>query len=117
MMTPAQYWISGGSVGGGFGRSYSCELGRNVNRSTSENTFVWRGVVVDAAGAGAGCAIGLAFSFPLRLAKALKKPVLDVASFPRDDGPAVGVGAAVCCGVVACGLSVAVAGWKLVRGW
>lgn len=114
-MTPAQYWISGGSVGGGFGRSYSCELGRNVNRSTSENTFVWRGDVVDATRVAAAAVLGtaLAFSFPLRLAKALKKPVLDVAA-ARDDGPAV------CCVVVAavaCGLIVAVAGWKLVRGW
>jgi hypothetical protein len=103
MITPAQYWISGGSVGGGLGRSYSCELGRNVNRSTSENTFVWRGVV-EAPGAVVDCAVGFAFSFPPRLAKALKNPVLDVAaSFPRDDGPAVG--AAGCCG-----LNVAVAG-------
>jgi hypothetical protein len=112
MITPAQYWISGGKVGGGFGRSYSCELGRNVKRSTNENTFVWRGV--EAAGvARVDCAVGLAFSFPLLLAKALKKPVLDVAataSLKRDDGPAFGV--AGCCG-----LSVAVAGWKLVRGW
>jgi hypothetical protein len=101
MMTPAQYWISGGSVGGGFGRSYSCELGRNVNRSTSENTFVWRGDVVDVTRGAAAAGLGAAFSFPLRLANALKNPVLDVGG-ARDDGPAV------CCVVVvvveACGL-------------
>jgi hypothetical protein len=111
-MTPAQYCISGGNVGGGFGKSYSCELGRKVNRSTSENTFVWRGGAGAAGAAGVGGAAGLDFSFPLRPANALKKLVLVVASFPRD-GPAVGV--ACCCGP--CGFSVAVAGWKLVRGW
>jgi hypothetical protein len=112
MMTPAQYWISGGSVGGGFGRSYSCELGLNVNRSTKENTFVWRVVVVVGVTAETGntAATELAFSFPLRLAKALKKPEL-----PREDGPAARTD---CCEEgVACGLSVAVAGWKLVLGW
>ena len=86
MMTPAQYCISGGSVGGGFGKSYSCELGRKVNRSTSENTFVWRG--------GVGAAVvdegaELAFSFPLRPANALKRLVLVVAPLVRDD-PAAG---------------------------
>ena len=44
-MTPAQYWISGGSLGGGLGRSVSVELGLKVNRSTKENTFVCRGEV------------------------------------------------------------------------
>ena len=58
------------------GKSFSDELGRNVNRSTSENTFVIRGdpfiiVVVPwlvAAGA-------FSFSFPLAVAdaKARKK--------------------------------------------
>jgi hypothetical protein len=92
-MTPAQYCISGGNVGGGFGRSYSWELGRNVNRSTSENTFVWRGAV-GGAGDSAEDAAGGAFSFPLRLANAFKNPV---ASLPRD-GPAVGM---TCCCVAA----------------
>ena len=103
--------MSVGNVGGGFGRSYSLELGRNVNRSTSENTFVWRG---DEGGADAeaGDADGTAFSFPLRLANAFKNPVLAVVSFPRD-GPAIGI---TCCSG-ACGFNVAVAGWKLARGW
>jgi len=43
MMTPAQYWISGGNLGGGLGRSVSVELGLKVNRSTKENTLVCRG--------------------------------------------------------------------------
>jgi hypothetical protein len=40
MITPAQYCISGGNVGGGLGNSLSHELGLNVNLSTRENTFV-----------------------------------------------------------------------------
>lgn len=48
IITPAQYWISGGSEGGGLGDSISDELCRNVNRSTSENTFVMRGVAAAA---------------------------------------------------------------------
>jgi hypothetical protein len=43
MITPAQYWISGGNLGGGLGRSISVELGLKVNRSTKENTLVCRG--------------------------------------------------------------------------
>ena len=43
MITPAQYWISGGNLGGGLGRSVSVELGLEVNRSTKENTLVYRG--------------------------------------------------------------------------
>jgi hypothetical protein len=50
MITPAQYWISAGSLGGGLGRSASEELGRNVNRSTNEKTLVCR----VGAGVGAG---------------------------------------------------------------
>jgi hypothetical protein len=42
MMTPAQYQISGGSLGGGFGRWVSVELGLKVNRSTREKTLVWQ---------------------------------------------------------------------------
>ena len=45
MITPAQYWISGGSLGGGLGRSVSVELGLKVNRSTKENTLVCLGEV------------------------------------------------------------------------
>ena len=43
MMTPAQYWISGGRLGGGLGDSSSDELCRYVNRSTRAKTFVIRG--------------------------------------------------------------------------
>ena len=43
MITPAQYWISGGRLGGGFADSSSDELCLYVNRSTSANTFVIRG--------------------------------------------------------------------------
>jgi hypothetical protein len=110
MMTPAQYCISWGKVGGGFGRSYSWELGRKVNRSTRENTFVWRGGVGVTGVAAEGATEG-AFSFPLREANALNSPALVAASFPRD-GPAVGI---VGCWVP-CGFKAAVAGWKLVRG-
>ncbi|KAJ3541447.1 hypothetical protein NMY22_g3879 [Coprinellus aureogranulatus] len=42
MMTPAQYWISGGSRGGGLRSSVSVELALKVNRSTNEKTFVCR---------------------------------------------------------------------------
>jgi hypothetical protein len=71
MMTPAQYWISGGSRGGGFGRSVSLDDGRNVNRSTSENTFVsYTGRAVAewfGAGGGAGTCVDVARlgAFPL----------------------------------------------------
>ena len=42
MITPAQYWISGRKLGGGFGDSSSDELCRYVNLSTSAKTFVIR---------------------------------------------------------------------------
>ena len=41
IITPTQYWISGGSFGGGLGRSVSVELGLKVNYSTRGNTLVW----------------------------------------------------------------------------
>ena len=41
-MTPAQYWISGGKLGGGLDDSSSDELCRYVNRSTSAKTLVIR---------------------------------------------------------------------------
>ena len=47
MITPAQYWMSCGRLGGGFGNSSSDELCRYVNRSTSANTFVIRGGLPD----------------------------------------------------------------------
>ena len=61
-----------------------------MNRSTRENTFVWRGEVGDVTGTGAGGAVEGAFSFPVRLANVLNSPELVAESFPRD-GPAVGV--------------------------
>jgi hypothetical protein len=80
-----------------------CESG-----STSENTFVWR----TASGVGdRAAAAGLAFSFPLQLTKALKSPYSQWHLSTQQSR-----GRNVCCGV-ACGLSMVVAGWKLVRGW
>jgi hypothetical protein len=75
MITPAQYWISGGSLGGGLGRSVSVELGLKVNRSTSENTFVWRVAAPAAAVPVVDEACAFSFSFPRLVAdeKALKK--------------------------------------------
>ena len=40
IITPAQYSISEGNLGDGFGKSVSVELGLNAHRSTNENTFV-----------------------------------------------------------------------------
>jgi hypothetical protein len=82
MITPAQYWISGGNFGGGLGRSVSVELGLKVNLSTSEKTFVCRvllGAVVEdeADGAGGGkmeAAFSFSFPRPAALANALKNP-------------------------------------------
>ena len=53
IITPAQYWISCGRLGGGFGDSSSDELWRYVNRSTSANTFVCLGLPPLAPAAGA----------------------------------------------------------------
>lgn len=76
--------MSAGNVGGGFGESSSDELGRNVNRSTSENTFViLRGPEVepftveeleldDISGATAG-AFSFSFPRPVALLKARMK--------------------------------------------
>ena len=81
MITPAQYWISGGRVGGGLGESSSDELGRKVNLSTREKTFVIRGVplpgVVEVL-ADDGIAVAFSFSFPrpVAVAKALRKGLL-----------------------------------------
>jgi hypothetical protein len=95
MMTEAQYCISGGSLGGGFGRSVSVELGRKVNLSTSENTLVClvgvggEGVAVDGEeddvdDAEAKIAAGaFSFSFP-RPAKALKNPCDSFANANED---------------------------------
>ena len=38
--TSAQYWTSGGNLGGGLGRSASIELGLNVNCLTREKTLI-----------------------------------------------------------------------------
>lgn len=86
MITPAQYWISVGSLG----VSLSDELGRNVNLSTSEKTFVCRPF----AGAATG-GFSLSFSLP-RAVKDLKKPPPDTDDDDDDepgeefvdDGPA-----------------------------
>jgi hypothetical protein len=67
IITPAQYWISAGKVGGGFGSSLSEELGRNVNLSTRENTFV--SLIVDPC-TGPTLAAAFSFSFPLPVADA-----------------------------------------------
>ena len=80
MITPAQYWISGGSLGGGFGRSVSVELGRNVNLSTNENTLVCL-VELGAILAATADAVVFAFSFPLLDPNALKNPC----SFGREE--------------------------------
>ena len=42
MLTPAQYWISGGKLGGGFELSSSDELWRYVTPSTCANMFIMR---------------------------------------------------------------------------
>ena len=145
MITPAQYWISCGSVGGGFGKSLSDELGRNVNRSTSENTFVCRtaggavpscccccccccccgfAATLEVFGNGGGCTAG---SLPLvpRLASVLKNDAdadEDVAAGPCScraptlDGPAAADAPAPTPAARPPALYDAVTGWKLARG-
>ena len=68
---------------------YSCELGLNVNRSTSENMSVWRSVVGAATGRDIKLRSRARLSFPLLFANAMKNPVL-LLDVPRDDGSAVG---------------------------
>ena len=55
-------------MGGGLGSSLSEELGRNVNLSTSENTFVWRAGVAGLNGL--PDSVAFSFSLPLPVAEA-----------------------------------------------
>ena len=123
--------MSWGSDGGGFGPSKSAELWRNVNLSTSANTFV---ILCGGAGAGVtgttgsdGPATAFSFSFP--------RPVTELYAFMNvlgsfaadaEDGGAIGpkppaptpallLGPA-CMNRPSPTGSCAVAGWKVVRG-
>jgi len=83
-------------VGGGFGSSLSDELGRNVNLSTRENTFV--SLIVDP-WAGLTVAEAFSFSFPLPVAeaKALNRELVSLVleegkvtvAFTVTEGPAL----------------------------
>ena len=121
MITLAQYWISCGSTGGGFGISLSATFGRNVNRSTRENTFVIRRGASVGAGVGSGGA--RSFSFP-RDVNALTTELVsrDVDTDTSDMGVKVEVDAVDDDAVDTRVRSpertaVSAAGWKLGRCW